>query len=310
VHAKRAFGLVSAGILIVLTACGDDDDHGEAISAFTQQYCDLHEGFCCTQQGKTFDQGSCNLLLSFAASSSFDQAAADACIAGLKAAQSSPTFCSDHGGAAVNDKCNAVYPATGGGSPPGGTCETSRDCAPVQNGEVSCLFSSSNGTTTHTCQAQLRGTAGADCQGDRSANSSFGVANSKDATVTICWEADSLYCDATTKKCTAPAALGGKCSPSENLSCAKDAYCARPDTSSSSTDYICKAKSKADEACDLYSRTSCVDGFHCDSSKKTCQPDTPVGGACNPSAPTCGPTAQCTNGTCAVAATGFSLFCK
>jgi hypothetical protein len=27
-------------------------------------------------------------------------------------------------------------------------------------------------------------------------------------------------------------------------------------------------------------------------------------------APSCGPTAQCSNGTCTVAATGFSLFCK
>jgi hypothetical protein len=275
VQAKGAFGLVSASFLVVLsfTACGgDDDDHGQAISAFTEQYCDLHEGFCCTQQGKTFDKGSCNLLLAFAAMSSFDQAAADACLAGLRAAQSSPTFCSDHGGAAVSDKCDAVYPRTGGGSPPGGTCDTDRDCAPVPNGEVSCLFSSSNGTTTHMCQAQIRGTDGADCQGERAANSSFAVAASKDPTVTICWEADNLSCNATTKKCT--------------------------------------PRSKADEACDVYDRGSCVTGFHCDQVKKTCQPDTPVGGACDALAPSCGPTAQCSNGTCTVAATGFSLFCK
>lgn len=310
-QSSRVLGVVSAAVLVLLGACKDDDDTPPT-AKFAHDYCEIHEGFCCTKSGKTYDGGTCEAFLVLASlEASFNQGAADTCIAALRAAQGSATFCTDHGGADVTAKCDAVYTQTGGSVAAGGACKSDSSCAAVPNGEAACINPSQDfESNARICQAQNRAPEGADCGGDhyKLSNISSTVTQSRDAQVNICWEEDGLYCDAKTKKCTRKAAVGEKCDSSQ--SCAAGAYCGYgSDTTTFENE--CIALGKLDEPCSSTYTTSCETGLHCDSVSRKCATDVPLGGACDSNQPSaCGNSASCQDGVCKGSSLGFSLFCQ
>jgi hypothetical protein len=304
---KHLVSLASLGFVILSAACGDDDDDSAASSAFVNDFCDLHEGLCCTKRGKTYDASSCKNLLAFAgAVGTFNKAEGEACIAGMKAAQSSATFCSDYGGAEVQKHCNAAYTQKSGSVQPGGACKSDTECAAVPNADVDCTFSSADfESSTRACQAVLRGKAGDDCAGSKTTTASGVSATSKTGdfapTISVCWSEDDLYC--VDGKCKAPGKMGDPCKPSDQYSCPKDGFCGVEDVSS---DFKCMPAPKLGEPC---KNQKCATGSHCGFTSKTCEADVPIGGACT-TATDCGEGADCDNGKCAAAAVSFSLFCK
>lgn len=310
---KRVLGAVSSAILVLLAvACGGDDDD-DAQSQFVHDYCELQTATCCQQSGKTYDAQACETLLLFGSPSGFDRSAGDHCIAALRAANPSPTFCTDHGGKTVSDACDTVFPRNGGSVAPGGACTSETQCAPVANGEAQCVFASDDfNSDARICQAQIRGAEGVDCDGER-ASSGFETTTtytSHAPQINVCWDDDNLYCSATTKTCTARGQIGGACNSADYNSCPADAYCA-PKDEGADAEYVCKALGKEGEACTPYYRATCGKGLYCHPTQKTCTAVTPAGAACSDQTGECGADAFCQEGTCS-GSSGFGLllFCK
>lgn len=325
------WGVMSGGLLtVLLVACsggggGSPNNNstsssgnpsgsgtGTAASSFVAQYCDLF-GQCCTKAQKTYDQGKCAAFLSaFTSDATFDAAKGETCLAAVRSKQNDPSFCDNGSG---DGACEGVFEQTGSGSKqPGELCDDSDDCAPSSEGPTRCVSSFANQATTRTCQIQARGKEGEDgCVGYKDGNTTVTSGSSSSSSdagagpptrVVVCWTADGLFCDRTTKKCTRSAPVGGDCQTNAEFSCEKSAFC---DPSSRK----CVARLNAGQTCSQLNAKQCADKHFCDDATKTCTPSTPTGSPCEKNEQC--ENRQCTNGKCAASFGGSfttSILCQ
>jgi hypothetical protein len=231
-------GLSLASALVV-TACSDDEP--SPAEEFAQDYCALLMP-CCKQAGLSSDPSSCEMLFGWAASQAkFNESKANACLASMRAAASTPEFCSmnyDDEGA-----CDDVFASQGGTTKPGGTCDMDSDCASSSQGEGACMSYYEGDVRRTACMIMTDGNPGdGPCVATREGNVTW--YSSGDAAPPalgyVCDQGKGTYCDSSTKKCEALVAVGGPCTYG----------------------------------------TPCVAGAYCETSEGTCQPSLPAGSAC------------------------------
>ncbi len=289
---------------VLCTACGggggwtvSQPEISAAEADFISQFCDVYRP-CCAAAGRPADGESCRYTISQNSNSyltpTYDPAAGEACLNALKAAASQPDFCADTSSRPI--ECDRAMGVTGT-TAPGSVCRSVRDCAPSAEGHVVCIPSARIGTTTSTCEVEIRGQAGdGPClftvlPGNGRVLGGLLTPNPPPRAI-LCYVSDGLFCDAT-----------GKCAPLEPVgeacngpSCVAGAWCRA---------LICTPLTPAEGACDP-SIGGCGDGY-CDSTTSTCQPWRATGEGCNTSN-------QCQSGNCASQMCGapadtLSLFC-
>jgi hypothetical protein len=223
-------------VLVIIAGCGGGGGGGggggsggggggslDTVAAFREQYCAIIDP-CCAAAGL---QMKCAAVVDAAsAAAGYYAGAAQACIDGLRARQSSPDFCRSIGspfeaapswyGAAV--ACERVFSARGTVAP-GGACIASSDCAAMPGASARCI--------EERCIQIRRGKLGDACFGTESAEFGLGVMfATPQSEGALCEHADNLHCDETTFVCAAARALGETCDGT--LDCAADAYCPYP----------------------------------------------------------------------------------
>lgn len=244
--------LVRAGLwapLWLIVACGDDPPTSR--QEFASRYADLicpRLSPCCEATGKQNDVGACKRfigLLSGTSNTTFNQAAADACLAAL-----ADWSCTEEEPAV----CDAVLSGT---VAVGGNCDSTSDCAAPVQGGVTCHVDYSSGRSAKgVCKLQPVPAAGQPCGPDSSTATEYFV----------CDEDPAFYCDSGT--CTARSAIGQECAG--YTGCAPGAYC---DTNVSP--WTCTALAKVGESC---GGVGCVEGAYCDSG--SCAKKKPMGEPC------------------------------
>ncbi len=289
---KRFF--VIAGLVL---GCSSGGSGAGDRDAFIAQVCDQYMP-CCAKAGKPSDGSQCRAFYgAFASSAAYDQAAADKCLAEIKAQSSSPTYCDDGMSSSKVPSCAGVFKTGGTGTKkPGETCSEDDECATSTEGTVECRSEfTSGGATIKKCQLQIVGKAGdGPCLGTvdgnmTSYNSSSGTTDVV-ARGYMCNVADGLRCDSATSKCVAIAKLGEACAGFGSYLCTKDAYC-------DSTAKVCTARKAAGSACDSFSSNQCAEGTYCDTTAKVCTTSLPIGAKCT-SGSQC-VTNSCVNSACA-----------
>jgi hypothetical protein len=307
----RIFGVASLSlVLALLSACSSSKSAGtnsydtSSADGFIAAYCDQLMP-CCGGAGLTANGAVCRSFVnSFALAHSYNAAAGDSCLAEVRAASSSPTFCDTN--ALDAPSCGDVF-ASHGTSAPGTPCQKSEECASSTLGKVTCAGAYTKSGEIAKCQVQIPGKAGdGPCVGTVDGNT-ISSTTSSTQTVTdvsptgyLCNMADGLACDFDTQKCAPLTAIGQNCTFS--LSCVKSAYC---DFSSPSSE-VCVAKKSAGSAC-ATNLDACDTGTYCDSTQQRCAPLSPDGGPCT-SSEACS-SQRCVNGTCAKDTVYLQLIC-
>jgi hypothetical protein len=282
----RKRGLAAAVGAILFTACGGGGGGGgsgisSAEADFITRFCAVY-GPCCAAASRPADGQHCrDTLTQFPDTilpATYDPAAGEACLKALEAASSQPDFCVDM--TSRPSECDRAMGVTGA-TAPGGDCRVVRDCAPSAEGHVVCIESARVGTTTSTCEVEIRGKEGdGPClytvlpSGVRM---NAGVLVDVPPRAFLCYNSDGLYCNANAQ-CAPLAPIGDACSGS---SCVEGAYCRA---------LICAAPTPAGATCDPLV-DGCVDGMYCDSLTSACQPRRAKGEGCLTSV-------QCLSGNC------------
>lgn len=266
----RASKLALAGWLwsaLVLVACGSDDDDTPQ-ERFAARYANAicpAISQCCEATGEPNDEAACRRFIGYlgaATTGKFNQAAADACLAGLEG-----WSCTEK----EPDACDNVF---SGSVPAGGDCETSIDCAAPVQGGVTCHYDYSGGSTAQgVCKIQPLPAEGQPC----------GAGASTETEYYVCDQDPASYCDAGT--CKKKSALGQACSGYS--SCAPGAYCASG---------TCVALAAVGEPC---GSQGCVEQAYCDAGScakkkamgEPCQSYDECQGSCDSSTGKCRPTA-------------------
>lgn len=254
---------------------------------FISSYCKM-VGQCCGTQNLPSDGATCTALFNALESgNTYDPSQGSQCLDAVSSAASAdPMWCAKSSQSGLNTACKNVYKKPGGASgvAPGGPCKTDSDCADGPPGSKAvCAHTFSGNATTSTCQIQTPGKAGdGPCLATVVANadgstSTYGVSSSgSDAGAPAmgftCAQSDGLYCNDTTKKCTALGAVGAMCSGDQ--SCAVGTFC-----SFSSGGEKCAARVAIGADCSMSSQ-SCVDGAYCDQTTKKCTAQVGDGAAC------------------------------
>lgn len=298
--------IVGALLTSVLVACsggssgtsneptGSGSGSASSAQAFVQQYCDLFAP-CCAKVSKTYDQGKCTAFLgAFTSSATFDPAKGDGCLAAARAKQSDPNFCDSGAGEGA---CDGVFESAGGrGAKPLGTqCEDDDECAASPEGTTRCATHFANNATTKTCQVQVHGKEGDEpCVGYKDGSTTVTSSSGNDEgpppnRVVICWTADNLFCNRTTKKCERSQGVGGSCDPNSTFACDKSGFC-------DSATKKCVARLAQDATCQPFNDKQCADKLFCDDTTKKCTPSTPTGSPCEKN-DQC-EKGSCTNGKC------------
>jgi hypothetical protein len=288
----------SLALLIALVVgCSSSSSSGS--NAFVSDYCAAFST-CCAKAGRPADGASCRAFIgAFTASSSFDQAAADKCLADINAAKSKPDFC-DNGTSPPS--CQNVFQSssTGGTKSPGETCESDSECKASSEGKAECASVFKDSMTIQKCQIVVVGKAGdspcvetIDGNGTSFHSSSTGDVPTKGYS---CNKADGLVCDSKTEACVPLGKEGDTCS--SDTTCAKDLYCDFGSTSK------CTPRVAVGGACTF---SNCVTTAYCDNTSKTCVAKTPTGGACTSSSACEG--GNCTNGKCGSNDLGLAFLC-
>jgi len=271
----------AAGLASGLGCGGGSGGAATSSSSFGVDYCNLIEP-CCAQAGLSTTGSLCRALAGSAASEgSYDAAQGQACITGMQAESSSPSFCTTLG----NDipACSMVFTTSGGSVPPGGNCSQDSDCAKGGGGGATCFFSfafnDGGSSQTQTCVQTSVGAAGdGPCVGVvQSTGTLYNWTGSGPVPLQgfTCAVADGLTCDDTTQKCIALATVGQACSSDSD--CIPSAYCAF-----GSGQAQC-AMRLADGASCSSAGTGCLSTSFCDPGSMTCKPLLPNGTACTDS---------------------------
>ncbi len=315
---NHVVGLVSiaVGTLgVFLGACSSSNSgSGTASSSsdFIDQYCSIYAG-CCGAESYPSDGKQCRTFLSLEASGTYNAQAGNACLSALQsAAQKDPTWCVDDT-ADTNRACDGVYGNTKGGSvQPGGTCQSTSDCAAAPAGDtVDCRdYFGSGGASTKICQVWVPGKAGDACGGTQTTlagggtETSFNGSEDSDggtfpSQIVICNTADGVTCSSTGTTgdtCVALGQPGDTCQSTD--SCVPTAYCDFGGTSK------CVARVADGGSCTASSQ-SCVANDYCDSASSTCKATLASGSACT--TPQQCQSDDCTNGKCGAGLAGFGL---
>jgi hypothetical protein len=278
--ATTVLGL-AAGLACGAGCGGGSGGAAGSSGSFAVDYCNLIEP-CCAQAGLNTSGTLCQAFANAAASEgSYDAAQGQACITGMQAESSSPTFCTELG----NDipACSMAFTTAGGSVPPGGKCMQDSDCAKAAGGGATCFFSvafdDGGSTQTQTCVETSVGTAGdGPCVGVVQASGTLydwtgsGPVPPQGFT---CAVADGLTCDDTTQKCIALATVGQACGADSD--CVTSAYC-----SFGSGQAQCATR-LADGASCSSAATGCLSTSFCDPTSMTCKPLLANGAACTDS---------------------------
>jgi hypothetical protein len=145
----------------------------------------------------------------------------------------------------------------------------SSDCAPSSEGNVDCTSSFSGGSfSDRFCQVRARGAEGGACVGEVQGGTTITSGAGDAPSVTVCYEADGLYCDLSSKTCKAYSDPGGPCSGGQG--CKEGAYCAES---------ICTAQVPAGGDCSLDS-DACDATSYCSFPDSLCTSRLENGSAC------------------------------
>ena len=204
--------------------------------------------------------------------------------------------------------CKGAFKQSGSGTAqPGESCSKDGDCAASAEGDVNCASTYSGNATTKACQVEIDGKAGdMPCISTRDGNttsySSSGISSGDAGPARpaargyVCDLAKGIYCDATSKACTAVQDVGGACAGYDSYACVKTAYC-------NSQQKKCAARLAVGADC-TGSSQACVAKSNCDQTTRKCVAGLPDGTACTSSSQC--ESDDCVNGKCA--ASGGSDF--
>ena len=268
---------------LFFTACSSGDSGGSVAGdreAFIAELCQQYMP-CCAKAGKPSDGGACRAFYGgYAASATYNGAAANACLSEIKASSGSATFCETGMSGSSAPSCGQVFgSASGGTKKPGETCTDDDDCASSAEGEVECESLYKDGATIKKCQIRVVGKAGdTPCVGTVDGNStSFSGTPLPDIPQKgyTCDVKNGLRCDGTTRTCVAIAKVGEACTGSGTNVCVKEAYC-------DSTTKVCAARKAAGSACEQY-RDQCAVGTYCETTSLTCKTSIADGAPCKSS---------------------------
>ncbi len=263
---------IGAGIGAVLLAgvggalavgCGSSGGSSGGDSAeFAKQYCALYQPCCASAGYPAGDQAGCRSF--FGGLPVTDAAAAQQCLDDLTAESSDPGFC--HFETPQPASCAKAYPQTSqhGTKKPGQACDTTSDCAPQTNGDVTCL----PGSASSICQVAVHAQVGQACQGTVDGNLTMITGDSSGTAVPYCYRSEGVFCagDAT---CQALLDVGGACA--DYGACKDGAWC------DSGT---CAPRVAVGGACT--GTEACVDGAYCDNFPSgSCAPKLAEGAACD-----------------------------
>jgi hypothetical protein len=194
---------------------------------------------CCQAQGITATLADCESMYASRQTAvasvdsgavSVDNAALSACLAAYRSAA---TACDEN---TVIQACQGVFIGT---KTDGQPCMNAYECNGDQ-GTMACLFVG-NSSSPGVCKLTPRGKNGDPCISTCSLGQqcTYSVYGAVDTVLTLCFEADGVYCDntATTPTCTALVPLGG--------SCASDDACGYANI----CDTTCKTRNILGQAC-------------------------------------------------------------
>jgi len=261
--------------------CGESESNGAGNQdQFITQLC-AEFADCCEAAGRPSDGAQCRAFYgAFVPMSGYDQAAAQACLNEVRAADNK---CEDM--SSMNTpSCAKVFASVRGTKQPGEACEDDDDCAPAASGQVDCASDFVDGATVQKCQVRLPGKAGSTpCVGTVDGNVTFygGAAEGIPTTGYLCDLADGLSCDSQTGACESLAAVGEACS-SGIYQCVPAAYCAFAEG-------MCKARLALGAAC--RGDDECQEAAYCAPSSSTCVGQRATGEACATNA-------ECESGDC------------
>lgn len=266
--------------LALVGGCGESEADGS--DQFIADLC-AELAPCCARAGRPSDGAQCRAFYSaFVGSASFDQAAADDCLAEFRASEDSCDL-----GSRSAPSCAKVFSSSGGTKQPGEACDSDSDCASQPEGRVECASEYVDGANIQQCQLRLPGKAGSSpCIGTVDGNLTYysGVQDSIPATGYLCDLADGLSCDSQTGACEALAALGEPCTGE----CVPSAYCSFPDR-------VCTARVAVGEPC--APAEECVEEAYCETDSGSCVARRETGAACETSQEC--QSGNCTNQKCA-----------
>ncbi len=271
------------------TASGSPSSRDELAGAMAKALC-ANIGGCCSAKQYAYDEAKCtslmttfygSLLPDVGSTATYDPQKGGDCVAEMSAA--AKTCGTSSPGA--DSACATMFV---GSTPPGGTCGTMWDCAPVAGGVNECWFEGKDGETG-TCVFTPRGKAGDPCGStctDRPGDEECGLVGKPDTTQSTqkaaCYTNDGLYCSlalgSSTYSCAPIAKLGGACTTSDG--CEGEAFCNAGK---------CEKPLPLGSPCSFGAR---CEGGYCDSKTKTCQPSKALGEPCDLSEQ-CGEGNQC-----------------
>jgi len=268
---------------------------GIDLSTFESRFCKAFSPCCAKYPGWTVAEAACANNVEYhtlgdpsslgdTKGLTFDGVKAEACVVAMEAAVQAETYCAR---ARLATPCSDVW-KRGPGASPGSACKDRYDCAASPDGPVSCAGSSGSGV----CQAKVAGKLGDACDGEAASpqDNVSGLSGEPidPSRLLLCYFGDGLYCDDTTRKCTARLGSGAPCS--WHTDCVDGLICAN-----AGDGYKCQAARLKDQSCDaLYLR--CAEALYCESGTKTCVDAKPPGATCTGN-DECG-AASCQSGTC------------
>lgn len=272
--------MVSISTLVTVaatTSCSDDSSGNapagagsgalpplsEEAKRFVTDFCKL-TGPCCTSVAGG-DNTCATDTTTFGRGKTFDAASAAACLAALNTESKAPTFCAHGPDATV---CSSVFKATAAKGPTA-ACKSNADCSSTADSDGLCLGAGDKAR----CFQVKRGKEGEDCVGTRGNGKTDELVKLPDSGA-LCYLADGLTCDATSRKCQRRGEVGATCSFSSLGSCVDSAWCGR-------TTSQCSARVAEGTACE--DSDECAAGLACandGSGSAVCVALAREGGAC------------------------------
>ncbi len=251
-----------------VAGCGSTEGEGAPsdVQSYLERYWKVRceaRAFCCELNGETHDVSACvskslrEYALSSGVAHTLDPAAAEQCIGEIEAWEKScpprqlgwqePAACAR---------------AITGTLPLGAECDHSADCAASEEGPVFCLLREGDASLKSRCAVSVAPAPGQPC----------------DATETHFYRCElfspEFHCNLSSRICEKNFELGGACD--RDRACGRDAYCDQG---------ICQPRPGVGDDCSVH---DCDTQSWCDdTTANTCQPNKPIGEACEASLENC-----------------------
>ncbi len=242
---------------------------------FTDDFCDIAAP-CCGQVGLPTGGALCHRMFGQPAGTTFNAAAADACLAGIHARKEASSYCWP----SPPISCYSVFDY-GGTAEPGASCTHSSDCSSRTNIGVECLM--------NTCVVvDLSGVGPGPCFADFWGDIGSPVNPWPSSAAAHMYECDRIagaFCDPDTYVCSPLRDVGD--------ACASDAAC--KDGEWCNLDLQCAAKGGLNDLCGQ-TDAACLDAYSCYNG--ACQPRLAPGEYCLETGRSCPVGYQCSGGVC------------